>query len=111
MLGAAGWGLPRRRPAGGRGLAGAGVPVLAEQHAERLGRSTIWNQTSLDCCALAGIEVLSYSIGPQLGQVRAGAMAGWTGACPAIWTGGFRACVAAACSTCAAQAAQRRRPN
>lgn len=37
--------------------------------------------------------MLSYSVGPQLGQVRAGAMAGWTGTRMAIWTGGV-ACVA-----------------
>lgn len=69
-------------------LAGAGDMLSG------LGRSTIWNQTVPDGLRgrLAGIEVLSYSIGPQLGQVRAGAMAGWTGARPAIWTGGL-ACV------------------
>jgi MFS family permease len=72
------------------GLAGAGDMLSG------LGRSTIWNQTVPDRLRgrLAGIEVLSYSVGPQLGQVRAGAMAGWTGARPAIWTGGL-ACVAA----------------
>ncbi|WP_175407377.1 MFS transporter [Streptomyces sp. TRM64462] len=61
-----------------------------------LGRSTIWNQTIPDELRgrLAGIEVLSYSVGPQLGQVRAGAMAGWTGTRGAIWGGGA-ACVAA----------------
>ncbi|MEU7277526.1 MFS transporter [Streptomyces sp. NPDC045431] len=61
-----------------------------------LGRSTIWNQTIPDELRgrLAGIEVLSYSVGPQLGQVRAGAMAGWTGTRPAFWSGGL-ACVAA----------------
>ncbi|QGV80924.1 MFS transporter [Streptomyces ficellus] len=60
-----------------------------------LGRSTIWNQTIPDELRgrLAGIEVLSYSVGPQLGQVRAGAMAGWTGTRPAFWTGGL-ACLA-----------------
>ncbi|MBL0803402.1 MFS transporter [Streptomyces albidoflavus] len=69
-------------------LAGAGDMLSG------LGRSTIWNQTIPDELRgrLAGIEVLSYSIGPQLGQVRAGAMAGWTGARPAVWTGGL-ACV------------------
>ncbi|MDQ0943934.1 MFS transporter [Streptomyces sp. V1I1] len=60
-----------------------------------LGRSTIWNQTIPEELRgrLAGIEVLSYSVGPQLGQVRAGALAGWTGTRPAIWSGGV-ACVA-----------------
>lgn len=37
--------------------------------------------------------MLSYSVGPQLGQVRAGAMAGWTGTRSAIRSGGV-ACVA-----------------
>ncbi|MFE7124480.1 MFS transporter [Streptomyces sp. NPDC057617] len=60
-----------------------------------LGRATIWNQTIPEELRgrLAGIEVLSYSVGPQLGQVRAGTMAGWTGTRPAIWSGGL-ACVA-----------------
>ncbi|MEV6393799.1 MFS transporter [Streptomyces sp. NPDC051907] len=59
-----------------------------------LGRSTIWNQTIPEELRgrLAGIEVLSYSVGPQLGQVRAGAMAGWTGTRAAVWSGGV-ACV------------------
>lgn len=51
-----------------------------------LGRATIWNQTIPEELRgrLAGIEVLSYSVGPQLGQVRAGTMAGWTGTRPAV---------------------------
>ncbi|MFF7857504.1 MFS transporter [Streptomyces sp. NPDC007904] len=70
------------------GLAGAGDMLSG------LGRSTIWNQTVPDELRgrLAGIEVLSYSVGPQLGQVRAGVTAGWTGTRPAFWTGGL-ACV------------------
>ncbi|GAA4922059.1 MFS transporter [Streptomyces coeruleoprunus] len=70
-------------------LAGAGDMLSG------LGRSTIWNQTIPEELRgrLAGIEVLSYSVGPQLGQVRAGAMAGWTGTRAAVWTGGV-ACVA-----------------
>ncbi|MEV4194880.1 MFS transporter [Streptomyces toxytricini] len=61
-----------------------------------LGRATIWNQTIPEELRgrLAGIEVLSYSVGPQLGQVRAGAMAGWTGTRSAFWGGGLL-CVAA----------------
>ncbi|MET3985975.1 MFS transporter [Streptomyces sp. PvR034] len=60
-----------------------------------LGRATIWNQTIPEELRgrLAGIEVLSYSVGPQLGQVRAGTMAGWTGTRSAFWSGGV-ACVA-----------------
>ncbi|MGW0120690.1 MFS transporter [Streptomyces sp. NPDC003327] len=68
-----------------------------------LGRSTIWNQTIPEELRgrLAGIEVLSYSVGPQLGQVRAGAMAGWTGTRAAVWSGGV-ACVASVGLLCLA---------
>ncbi|MFJ4436285.1 MFS transporter [Streptomyces sp. NPDC088923] len=71
-------------------LAGAGDMVSG------LGRSTIWNQTIPDGLRgrLAGIEVLSFSTGPQLGQLRGGTVAGWTGARTALWSGGL-ACVAA----------------
>ncbi|TXL92304.1 MFS transporter [Streptomyces sp. IB2014 016-6] len=71
-------------------LAGAGDMLSG------LGRSTIWNQTIPEELRgrLAGLEVLSYSVGPQLGQVRAGTVAGWTGTRPAIWSGGV-ACVVA----------------
>ncbi|RNL70911.1 MFS transporter [Streptomyces sp. I6] len=60
-----------------------------------LGRATIWNQTIPESLRgrLAGIEVLSYSVGPQLGQVRAGTVAGWTGTRAAFWSGGLL-CVA-----------------
>lgn len=43
---------------------------------------------------LAGIELLSYSAGPQLGQVRAGGTAALLGVRTAVWSGGL-ACVAA----------------
>lgn len=98
VFGAAGWGFAITA-AGWFGnvwlvlvclaLAGAGDMLSG------LGRSTIWNQTIPDGLRgrLAGIEVLSYSVGPQLGQVRAGAAAGWTGTRSAIWSGGL-ACVA-----------------
>ncbi|MFJ3584120.1 MFS transporter [Streptomyces sp. NPDC090127] len=99
VFGAAGWGLAIA--AAGwfdnvwlvllcLGFAGAGDMLSG------LGRSTIWNQTIPEELRgrLAGIEVLSYSVGPQLGQVRAGAMAGWTGTRASVWSGGV-ACVAA----------------
>lgn len=59
-------------------------------------RSTIWNQTIPDDLRgrLAGIELLSFSVGPQLGQVRAGGTAALTGVRTAVWSGGL-ACVAA----------------
>ncbi|MEU7022924.1 MFS transporter [Streptomyces sp. NPDC046203] len=68
-----------------------------------LGRATIWNQTIPEELRgrLAGIEVLSYSVGPQLGQVRAGTLAGWTGTRAAVWSGGL-ACVASVGLLCLA---------
>ncbi|MFI0910965.1 MULTISPECIES: MFS transporter [Streptomyces] len=59
-------------------------------------RSAIWDQTIPDELRgrLAGIELLSYSVGPQLGQVRAGGMATLTGVRTSVWAGGL-ACVAA----------------
>ncbi|TPQ19168.1 MFS transporter [Streptomyces sporangiiformans] len=59
-------------------------------------RAAMWNQTIPDELRgrLAGIELLSYSVGPQLGQVRAGTMAAWTTVRTSIWSGGVL-CVAA----------------
>ncbi|MEU9212373.1 MFS transporter [Streptomyces sp. NPDC048415] len=53
-------------------------------------RAAIWNQTIPDELRgrLAGIELLSYSVGPQLGQVRAGGMAAWTSVRTSVWAGG-----------------------
>ncbi|MEU3874325.1 MULTISPECIES: MFS transporter [Streptomyces] len=58
-------------------------------------RSAIWDQTIPDALRgrLAGIELLSYSVGPQLGQVRAGGMASLTNARMSVWSGGL-ACLA-----------------
>ncbi|MEU8381819.1 MFS transporter [Streptosporangium sp. NPDC048865] len=71
-------------------LAGAGDMISG------LGRNTIWDQTVPDELRgrLAGLEVLSYTCGPQLGMVRAGTMAGLTGIRPAIWGGGAAGVVA-----------------
>ncbi|MEU3533805.1 MFS transporter [Streptomyces murinus] len=54
-------------------------------------RSAMWNQTIPDELRgrLAGIELLSYSVGPQLGQVRAGGLAAWTGLRTSIACGGL----------------------
>ncbi|GAA1899351.1 MFS transporter [Streptantibioticus ferralitis] len=59
-------------------------------------RVTIWNQTIPDELRgrLAGIELLSFTVGPQLGQVRSGGMAGWTSARTSVWSGGLM-CAAA----------------
>nr|WP_308288038.1 MFS transporter [Streptomyces corallincola] len=54
-------------------------------------RSAMWNQTIPDELRgrLAGIELLSYSVGPQLGQVRAGGVAAWAGVRASVWSGGL----------------------
>jgi len=59
-------------------------------------RSTMWNGTIPDEFRgrLAGVELLSYSVGPQVGQVRAGGMASAVGVRASVWVGGV-ACVVA----------------
>ncbi|GAB7033891.1 MFS transporter [Streptomyces sp. NPDC021749] len=54
-------------------------------------RSALWNQTIPDELRgrLAGIELLSYSAGPQLGQVRVGCMAALTGVRASVSLGGL----------------------
>lgn len=54
-------------------------------------RAAMWNQTIPDELRgrLAGIELLSYSVGPQLGQVRAGGFATWLGVRASVWSGGL----------------------
>ncbi|RNI21639.1 MFS transporter [Flexivirga caeni] len=53
-------------------------------------RSVLWNQTIPDGLRgrLAGIEMLSYSLGPLGGQLRSGAVADWLGVRTAIVSGG-----------------------
>jgi MFS family permease len=55
-------------------LAGASDQVSAMM------RGNIWNQSIADEYRgrLAGIELLSYAVGPMAGQLRAGTMAAWT---------------------------------
>ncbi len=93
-LAAAGWGL---------GIVGAGfartlwlvlfflVIAGAADMVSGLFRMTIWNQTIPDRLRgrLAGIEMLSYSTGPLLGNVRAGLMARWMGIGGSVWAGGL----------------------
>ncbi|MGW7300997.1 MFS transporter [Streptomyces sp. NPDC054829] len=54
-------------------------------------RGILWNQTIPDELRgrLAGIELLSYSVGPTLGQVRAGGFAAWWGVRASVWSGGL----------------------
>jgi MFS family permease len=94
VLAAAGWGLS---------IAAAGVTrnvwlvllflALAggSDMVSGIFRAAMWNQTIPDELRgrLAGIELLSYSMGPQLGQVRAGGMAAWRGVRASVWSGGL----------------------
>ncbi|CAM5708785.1 MFS transporter OS=Streptomyces tendae OX=1932 GN=GUR47_11155 PE=4 SV=1 [Streptomyces tendae] len=52
-------------------------------------RAAMWNQTIPDELRgrLAGIELLSYSVGPTLGQVRTGGFAAWLGVRASVWCG------------------------
>jgi MFS family permease len=98
VLSAAGWGLAMAC-AGWAGevwlvlvclVAAGGCDMLSG-----VGRATMWNLTIPDRLRgrLAGIELLSYSTGPQLGQVRSGGVAALTSARGSVWSGGL-ACVA-----------------
>jgi MFS family permease len=60
-------------------------------------RQLMWNQTIPDEIRgrMAGTELLSYSLGPELGQVRSSLVASWTTLRFSIVSGGV-ACVAAA---------------
>jgi MFS family permease len=60
-------------------------------------RQLMWNQTIPDELRgrMAGTELLSYSLGPQLGQVRSSLVAQWTSLRTSITSGGL-ACVAGA---------------
>jgi len=66
-------------------------------------RDTLWNQTIPDQLRgrLAGVELLSYSIGPSAGQIRAGAVAAITTTRFSLWSGGV-ACVGAVGVVCLA---------
>ena len=66
-------------------------------------RDTLWNQTIPDALRgrMAGVELLSYGLGPSAGQVRAGGMASLTTPAVSAWSGGLL-CVAAVAATCAA---------
>jgi MFS family permease len=66
-------------------------------------RDTLWNQTIPDSLRgrLAGVELLSYGLGPSAGQVRAGAVASIVTPRVSLWSGGLL-CVGAVAVTCAA---------
>ncbi|MFF7631917.1 MFS transporter [Kitasatospora sp. NPDC008050] len=97
VLAALGWGVAMT----GAGLTGSIWLVLlclaaagGADMVSGMGRSTMWNQSIPDELRgrLAGVELLSYSVGPQLGQVRAGGTASLVGVRGSVWLGGL-ACV------------------
>ncbi|MFF1797088.1 MFS transporter [Kitasatospora sp. NPDC058263] len=97
VVAALGWGAAMALA----GLCGAVLPVLlclalagGADQISGIARSTMWNQSIPDEVRgrMAGVELLSYSVGPQLGQVRAGGMAGLVGVRASVWAGGV-ACV------------------
>jgi hypothetical protein len=67
----------------------------ASDHISALFRGVIWNQTIPDNLRgrLAGIEMLSYSIGPLAGQLRAASVAAATSLSFSVTSGGI-ICVA-----------------
>jgi MFS family permease len=66
-------------------------------------RGALWNQTIPDSLRgrLAGVELLSYALGPSAGQIRAGAVASVTTPRFSLWSGGLL-CAAAVGAVCAA---------
>lgn len=93
-LAAAAWGLAIT----GFGLApdiGAALGLLivagAADMLSGIFRGTLWNQTIPDSLRgrLAGVELLSYGLGPSAGQIRAGAVASVTTPRFSLWSGGL----------------------
>ncbi|MEP9382250.1 MFS transporter [Nocardioides sp. KR10-350] len=82
----------------GAAMAGAGAADMISG----IFRSTVWNQTIPEGMRgrLAGIEMLSYSLGPLGGQVRAGVTADLWSVRGAITSGGL-ACVVGVAATAA----------
>jgi len=105
-LAAAGWGLAIT----GFGLApdlavalGCLFAAGAADMVSGIFRDTLWNQTIPDQLRgrLAGVEMLSYSVGPSAGQLRAGGVASVTTPRFAAWSGGL-VCMAAVGAVCLA---------
>jgi MFS family permease len=104
-LAAAGWGLAMT----GFGLApdlylalGFLVAAGAADMVSGIFRTTLWNQTIPDALRgrLAGVELLSYSVGPPAGQLRSGAVASLTGVRFSLVSGGL-VCIGAVAAVCA----------
>ena len=100
-LAAAAWGLAIT----GFGLApdiGAALALLtvagAADMVSGIFRGALWNTTIPDSLRgrLAGVELLSYSLGPSAGQIRAGAVASVTTPRFSLWSGGLLCAIAVA---------------
>ena len=105
-LAAAGWGLAITGFGLAPDLAVALGCLFAAGAADMISgifRDTLWNQTIPDQLRgrLAGVEMLSYSVGPSAGQLRAGGVASVTTPRFAAWSGGL-VCVAAVGVVCLA---------
>jgi MFS family permease len=105
-LAAAGWGLAITGFGLAPGIAVALALLVLAGCADMLSgifRQTLWNQTIPDSMRgrLAGVELLSYGLGPSAGQIRAGGVAGVTSPRFSLWSGGL-ICVAVVAVTCAA---------
>jgi hypothetical protein len=105
-LAAAGWGIAIT----GFGFApdiGVGLACLvaagASDMVSGIFRETLWNQTIPDALRgrLAGVELLSYSVGPSAGQIRAGGVASLTTPRFSLVSGGLL-CAAAVGLVCLA---------
>jgi MFS family permease len=105
-LAAAAWGLAITGLGFAPDLAAALAFLVLAGGADMLSgvfRDTLWNQTIPDRLRgrLAGVELLSYGLGPSAGQIRAGGVASITTPRFSLWSGGLL-CVAAISVTCAA---------
>jgi MFS family permease len=105
-LAAAGWGLAITGFGLAPDIAAALALLVLAGGADMLSgifRETLWNQTIPDSMRgrLAGVELLSYGLGPSAGQIRAGGVASITSPRFSLWSGGL-VCVGAVAVTCTA---------
>jgi MFS family permease len=104
-LAAAGWGIAITGVGLAPDLGVALACLIVAGGADMLSgafRDTLWNQTIPDELRgrLAGVEVLSYGLGPSAGQIRAGGVASLSTPRISLWSGGL-ACLAAVGVVCA----------
>jgi MFS family permease len=103
-LAAAGWGLTMAGFGLSPDLYVALACLIAAGAADMVSgifRQTLWNQTIPDALRgrLAGVELLSYGVGPPTGQLRSGAVASLAGTRFSLVSGGL-ACVGVVALVC-----------